>query len=409
MPSRPNLLFLSQCLPYPPDSGIKIRAYHVLKQLRKDFDVTVLMFSRRNHQPDASSREAGWRALRELGLDTFEALRIGSEHSRARTAWDHLRSVVTRRAYTFYQYRSAAFRRQLHEALSRTGVRLVHLDSIDLHGAIDDLPAVPLTCTHPDIESNVLRQRATVATPGPLRWYIRHQATLVERTERALCPTFAANLVVSELDARRLQALAPGADVVVAPNGVDTTFFTPRSNGRSPSGRVTFVGPTFFEPNRDAVAFFLEDIWPHVRARHPSASFHMIGRGSREDHARFSAHASVTAHDYVPDVRPHLADADCAVVPIRFGGGTRLKILDAWAMGRAVVSTSVGCEGLRAVDGQNILVRDTPAGFAEAVTEVLANPGLRSSLGECGRRTVEDLYSWDTIGSRIRELYLRLA
>jgi glycosyltransferase involved in cell wall biosynthesis len=407
MPSRPPLLFLSQCLPYPPDSGVKIRAYHVLKQLRQDFDVTVLSFSRRNHQPDASSREAGWQALRQLGLDALEPLTIGSDHSRARTAWDHLRSLATRRAYTFYQYRSAAFRRQLESVISRTGVSLVHLDSIDLHGAIDDLPAVPFVCTHPDVESHVLRRRAETAS-GALGWYIHHQATLVERTERSLCPTFAANLVVSELDASRLRALAPGAEVVVTPNGVDTTYFTPPLNGRSPSGRVIFVGPTFFDPNRDAAEFFLEDIWPRVRARHRSASFHLIGRGAPGHRARFSVHEGVTAHDYVPDVRPHLADADCAIVPIRVGGGTRLKILDAWAMGRALVSTSIGCEGLRAIDGENILVRDTPAGFADAVVEVLADPELRDRLGRNGRRTVEDHYGWDTIGSGIRRLYSQL-
>ena len=408
MPSRPRILFLSQCLPYPPDSGIKIRAFHVLRQLRKEFDVTVLMFSRRNHQPDAASRASGWCALRDLGLDAFEPLPIEAEGSRIRKGWDHLRSVVTRRAYTFYEYRSAAFRRQIREARSRPGIRLVHLDSIDLHGAVGDLPAVPLACTHPDIESHALRRRADRLASGPLRWYVRHQAALVERTERALSPAFAANLVTSELDAGRLRALAPEAKVVVAPNGVDTTFFTPPASTRPPTGRVTFVGPSFFEPNRDAIDFFLRDIWPLVRARHRTASFHTIGRGTPDDAARFSMHDGVTAHDHVPDVRPHLADSDCVIVPIRYGGGTRLKVLDAWAMGRAVVSTSVGCEGLRAVDGENILIRDTPDGFAEAVAELLANAELRSRLGKNGRRTVEDLYGWETIGAGIRDLYLRL-
>lgn len=407
MSSRPNLLFLSHCLPYPPDSGVTIRTFNVLKQLQKDFDVTLLMFSRRAHQPDATSREAARRALRALGLHAYAGVPIASERLRPRAVWDHLRSVGTRRAYTFYQYQSGVFRRQLQDALSQRRHRLVHLDSIDLHGALRDLPALPLVCTHHDIESHALRRRAELAGQ-PLRWYIRHQASLVERTERALCPSFALNLVMSELDARRLTALAPAAQVAVAPNGVDTAFFTPSANGAEPGGRVTFVGHTSFLPNRDAVEFFLAEVWPQVRVRQPSATFHLIGRSAASDRARFAAHAAVTAHDYVPDVRPHLAQADCCVVPIRVGGGTRIKILDAWAMGRPVVSTSVGCEGLQAVNGENILICDTAGAFADAITEVLTNAALRARLGRGGRQTVEELYSWDRVGAGIRERYLNL-
>lgn len=385
-----------------------IRTFNVLRQLQREFEVTLLMFSRRNHQPDDASREAGLRALRDVGLDALEAVPIGSEYSSARTAWDHLRSVATRRAYTFYQYRSATFRRQLREVLSRTSFDLIHMDAIDLHGTLDDLPSVPVVCTHHDIESHALRRRADHAQPAAVRPYIRYQAALVERTERRLCPTFAANLVMSDIDRRRLLQLAPAANVAIAPNGVDTTFFVPSGNGRA-SDRVVFAGHTFVEANRDAVDFLLGDIWPLVRARRQSSTVHLIGRSSEADQARFCSHPGVTAHGYVPDIRPHLAEADCAVVPIRFGGGTRIKILDAWAMGRAVVSTSVGCEGLRAVDGENILIRDTPETFATAVTEVLGDAELRRSLGKAGRRTVEELYSWDIVGARMRELYSTLA
>jgi polysaccharide biosynthesis protein PslH len=408
MTSRPNLLFLSHFLPYPPDSGATIRTFNVLKQLQKEFDVTLLAFSRRNHQPDASSRGVSVHALRGTGLEAFEAVPIASEHSRTRMVCDHVRSVLTQRAYTFYQYQSTAFRQQLRSALSQRAPRLIHLDSIDLHNVLPELPSRPIVCTHHDIESHALRQRAARTSPAALGWYVRHQAGLVERTERALCPRFALNLVMSELDQQRLTTLSPGAKVAVAPNGVDTTFFTPSPNGTDPTGQVLFVGHTSFGPNRDAVAFFLTDIWPRVRARRPSATLHLIGRGTTADHAHFGSHPGVVAHDYVHDVRPHFTKADCSVVPIRFGGGTRIKILDAWAMGRAVISTSVGCEGLRAVHGENILICDIPAEFADAVTEVLANAELRAHLGECGRRTVEALYSWDRVGTGIRELYSQL-
>jgi len=116
-------------------------------------------------------------------------------------------------------------------------------------------------------------------------------------------------------------------------------------------GRVTFLGPTYMFPNRDAVDFFLANSWPLVRQRCPDGTFHLIGKNSADEKARFESHPGVTCNGHVPDIRPHFAESAVSVVPIRVGGGTRLKILDAWSMGKAVVSTSVGCEGLKTVDG----------------------------------------------------------
>jgi glycosyltransferase involved in cell wall biosynthesis len=113
----------------------------------------------------------------------------------------------------------------------------------------------------------------------------------------------------------------------------------------------------------------------------------------------------VSCQGYVPDVRPHFAEASCTVVPLRVGGGTRLKILDAWSMGKAIVSTSIGCEGLENVDGENILIRDDPAEFAEAVVEVLRDDELRNRLGRNGRKTAEEIYAWPVVGRKMNALY----
>jgi glycosyltransferase involved in cell wall biosynthesis len=158
-------------------------------------------------------------------------------------------------------------------------------------------------------------------------------------------------------------------------------------------------------PNRDAVEYFLAEIWPRVRQAVPNASLELVGKTPDALKPSFLAHPRVTCQGYVPDVRPHLAAAACSVVPIRIGGGTRLKILDSWAMGKAVVSTSVGCEGLRAVDGENIMIRDDAGGFADAVVRVLEDAALRDRLGAAGRRTAEKWYSWGTIGDQLIAAY----
>src|SRR5439155_25459795 len=158
-------------------------------------------------------------------------------------------------------------------------------------------------------------------------------------------------------------------------------------------------------PSRDAVEFLLQDIWRRIRSIEAAATLHLIGRNADADRARYAAAPGVSPLGYVADIRPVLAEAGCCVVPIRIGGGTRLKILDAWAMGKAIVSTSIGCEGLDAVDGDNILIRDTPAGFAEAVVQILGDVELRRRLEQNVPRTAVERYSWTMVGKRLRDAY----
>jgi len=404
MTTRPRLLFLSHCLPYPPHSGVTSRTFNVLRQLAVDYDVDLVAFSRRSHQPGQSDRDAACRALRGVAASVAEPTPIPSEHSTLRRVSDHLRSVLSGRVFTYYQYGSRAFADRLRATLRARTPDLVHLDSLDVHRWVPDLPPVPIICTHHDVDSDLLRLRAGRVNHAALRRYLLLQAARLERLERELCPRFALNVMMSDMDARRLRALAPRAATVVVPNGADTVYFQPNGT-ESVDGRVVFVGPTNTHPNRDAVEFLLAEIWPGIRAADRSTSLRLIGRNAPVDRKRYDAEPGVTALDYLPDLRPALAEARCCVVPMRIGGGTRVKILDAWALGKAVVSTSIGCEGLDAVDGENILVRDTPAAFAEAVLQVLHDAPLRARLERNARRTVVERYSWNVVGQRLRSAY----
>jgi len=404
MPDRPRLLFLAQSLPFPPHSGVAVRTYNVLRELQREFDVDLVAFSRLGHQPDAAAREAARDALRATLTHVAEPTPVPNEGSGMRRAWDHLRSVVTGRAYTYYEYRSGDYDRELRRSLRERPPALVHLDSLDLHGLLPHLPSVPIACTHHDIDSALLRSRARWIGSAPRRMYLELQAGRVERVERAITPRLALNVLTSETDERRLHALAPGAATVVIPNGTDTDYFRP-TGAPSIDGRVVFVGPTNAYPNRDAVEWMLETIWPRIHGAAPAASLRLVGRSASELRARYDAVPGVTTLGQVPDLRPALSEAQCCVVPIRIGGGTRLKILDAWAMGKAVVSTTIGCEGLAAVDGENILVRDTPDAFAEAVRKVLRDPVLREQLERNARRTAAEHYGWAVIGERLRRSY----
>jgi polysaccharide biosynthesis protein PslH len=168
------------------------------------------------------------------------------------------------------------------------------------------------------------------------------------------------------------------------------------------------VGGYGWYPNRDALEFFAADILPDVRAAEPEVRVQWVGRAPKATQTWYRQRYGIELTGYVDDIRPYVHSASCYVAPLRVGGGTRLKILDAWAMGKAVVSTSIGCEGLSARDGDNILIRDDPRAFADAVRLVLADEDLRIRLGESARRTTEERYDWDIIGRDMLAEYHRV-
>jgi polysaccharide biosynthesis protein PslH len=396
--AKPKLLFLSQTLPYPPDSGTAIRSYNVLRLLARDYDVTALCFYRRATTPDLAKSLSALRSI----ASSVEAFPIEQEHSSARMLIDHARSVLTGRAYTTFAYRNAAFTRALLSHLAREPFVLAHLDSLDLGAYVPLLAGMPVVAVHQNVESALLRRRAANDSNVMRRLYLNHQARLMEGEERRWSPRVAVNLAVSDADLEELRTLVPSARFEMIPNGVDVDTFVPSSGGAREG--IVFVGGMSWFPNADALEYFEEEILPAVRARDERVKVTWVGRAKPDVIASY-AKRGIQLTGHVDDIRPYVARAACYVVPLRIGGGTRLKILDAWAMGKAVVSTSVGCEGLDAVDGQNILIRDDPAAFAAAVTMVLRDSGLRASLERNARTTAEQRYSWNVIGETMRRVY----
>ena len=225
--ARPRVMVLAQCSALSTAKWCAHPDVQYPSRAQREFDVSVVPFSRRVHQPLASERAWGQQKLKEIVTDIGVPIPVPSEESFARRVWDHLRSVLTHQPYIRYEYRSDDFRRELLNIVRRNPPQLVHLDSIDLEGWLEDLPAVPVACTHHDIEPQLLRLRATRMDGAFAGRYLRHQANLVERLMQVVCPRVDLNVVMSELDAARLQSIAPGSKTHVAPNGVDTEYFMP--------------------------------------------------------------------------------------------------------------------------------------------------------------------------------------
>jgi polysaccharide biosynthesis protein PslH len=405
---RPAIVALAQCLPFPPHSGVTNRIYHVLLGLQQRFDVFLVPFLRRlNHPTAAAATSAHARLSGELSWSA-EPVRIPGEWNRLRWILNHLASSLSRAPFIRYEYATPGFGRAIREALTRCSPALVHADSLDLYRWFRELPSVPLAVTHHNIESGLLRIRAGVAGSLPVREYINLQARRLEALEREWAPRVASNVMMSDLDAGRLRALSPGCPTFVVPNGVDVEYFRRSDGAVAESNRVVFLGPTAIYPNRQAVNWFVDGSWPSVRKESPSAILDLVGAARTADASRYEMTPGVKVHGHVPDVRPYLEAAACSIVPIQVGGGTRLKILDAWSMGTPVVSTTLGCEGLETVEGENIIIRDDPAQFAEAVSSLLRDPVRARRIGAAGRETAVKSYAWDAITGRLADHYEQL-
>jgi glycosyltransferase involved in cell wall biosynthesis len=255
------------------------------------------------------------------------------------------------------------------------------------------------------VQSVLLRRRSKFERSVAMRWYTRHQAALMGREERAYTPRVALNVMVSEEDSALLRSIAPDAPCVVVPNGVDVDEYAPTDEE---GDSIAFVGGTTWFPNLDALDYFCADILPRLRRLGVRAPVRWIGSASVDQQRSYRERYGVQLTGYLDDARPAMREAFCHVVPLRAGGGTRLKILNAWALGKPVVSTSVGCEGLRAVDGENILIRDDADGFARAIADLQSDLGLRAKLRAGARQTVDSHFAWDVIGRGMTRAYLRL-
>jgi glycosyltransferase involved in cell wall biosynthesis len=208
-------------------------------------------------------------------------------------------------------------------------------------------------------------------------------------------------VTVSENDRQTLLEYCPDAKIAIVPNGVDPDYFSPTNDKEEPNSVIYVGGMTWF-PNLDAMKYFSADIWPLIKREMPGASMKHVGKRAGLDPSRaISADPSIEFLGFVDDIRTEITKSAVYIVPLRIGGGTRLKIFDAMSMGKAIVSTSIGCEGIDVTDGHDIMIADTPDDFAQKVIQLMQDPDLRERLSRNARRSVEERFSWKKIAPRL--------
>jgi glycosyltransferase involved in cell wall biosynthesis len=282
---------------------------------------------------------------------------------------------------------------------------LVHFDSIDLALYFPPARGFRKVLNHHNCESAMAERRAE-KEPNPLkRAYLRQQARKLKRLEDEVCPKVEVNLAVSELDAQVLSAGSPKGHFHVVPNGTDTGYFFPTEADPEPQSLV-FAASLRWYPNISGILFFAREIWPILKQKCPGIRLYLAGRSPAPAVVQLAQSDPAIELIVNPaDIRPWIWKAAVFVCPIIDGGGTRLKILDALAMGKAVVSTTIGAEGLDVKPGEHLLVADKPADFAHQVRQALLDDNLRQRLGARGRALVERLYSWEVIARHLGGAY----
>ena len=240
----------------------------------------------------------------------------------------------------------------------------------------------------------------------PLRLLYRFEQFKMLRFERKLLKSSATCLVASEADARYLRAIAPGCKLIVIPNGVDLFYHTP-SEVNDGSFDLVFVGNMAYPPNRDAVHYFYRQVFPAVLNDCPASRLVVVGKNPSPDILALQKDKAVVVTGYVTDVRPYLSKAAVVICPVRFGTGTRIKILEAMAAGRAVVSTSIGCEGLDVVSGKDILITDDTYEMAAVILNLLKDREKAHRIGLNAAETVKRIYGYEVIGHQLENVLIQ--
>ena len=373
--------------------------------MSKEYDVDLCMLDPRPKDYDGLDIQGEETALRRFANHLLR-FPLAGKSSLLRRSYFFGLSVFNSLPVTTLMLSSKACERALMSMMKQYKYSAVHIDTIDLASYLPIFGHVPTVLNHHNVESQLIRREAEYKRNPMIGLYFKVQARKLQEQEERLCDRVDCNLTVSELDKLDLQSRCSEGRFEVVVNGVDTDFY--QVNGRRfgrPAKTIVWVGGMGWFPNRDAIEYFLNDIWPRLVKRGLNLKLLLIGSKPPAVLKKTVRQERIEATGYVPDVRPYLYTSDVYVVPIRVGGGTRIKILDAFAAGIPVVSTSIGCEGLRVQDGRHLMIRDDPEDFAEAVIHLAENVELRQALASNARKLVEEQYSWRKVGREFREIY----
>lgn len=387
-----RILQIAPQIPYPLDNGARLGIYRITEALvRRGHDVDLVCFGRTGDAADAMNQLC---AVHTVDVETRNR------------AWPMLAKLASSKPYTHVKYDSPRFADELNRLVQAKRPDAVHIDSLHMSWYVPILRKLvdaPIFLRAHNVE-HVIWDRYVETERRPWRRvYARLQAKRVREFERQSIAEYDGVLAISPGDADRLRRLQPTARVHLVPAGVERRDPLPPA---PVSGRhdIVFVGSLDWFPNSEGISWFARSVFPLVRKDCPTARLIIVGSRPSAEVMRLAGE-DVEIHANVPSVEEFYARASCVVVPLRVGGGVRLKILEALALKRPVVSTTVGYEGLHLTPGEDLLVADSPENLATAILQVLNDRSLAARLAGAGHGKVTALYSWDRIASQLEAIY----
>ena len=382
---------------WPATTGGRVRSMRTLKELAKRHDVTVITTHGPDDYPEGLSQQLS-DCQRVISIPY-----VPPKHGSAAFPAAVARSWFSRYPVDLWKWQVPEVERQVREAMQSGTVDLCVADFLFASVNVPMDGDVPVVLFEHNVEYLIWQRLCALENNPVRRALFEIEWRKLRAREADACRRAALTIAVSEADRERLEAIAPGIRAAAIPTGVDTRYFSPNGFHEVPA-RLVFSGSMDWHPNEDAAIQFVETMLPRIRAEVPDATFSIIGRNPSARVRALADVPGVFVTGTLADVRPAIAEGAVYVVPLRAGGGTRLKIFEALAMGKAVVSTTVGAEGLELESGRHFVAADGAAQFSDAVIALLRDPARRQSLGREGRGLVDACYAWPIVARRFEEL-----
>ena len=379
----------------PVDTGGKIRSYNILRHLAKQHEVIFLSYY-------GGRRDSEYEAAVAQQLPGAQTIYTASPESTAAQSLDYLYRLPSPAPYAVKKFTHPKVRELVSQHLSSKRLDVAICDFLSASLNFPEGSATPVVLFQHNVETMLWRRMASMEQSAVRKLSYTIEAHKMERYERRALSRFRHVIAVSDVDRDEMLQLCPNCAFTVVPTGVDTEQYrvVPSAPGKPPF--IVFTGSMDWEPNIDAVEYFCREIFPAILAAFPDARFQIVGRNPHPRVQRLAS-PSVEVTGTVSSVMDYLRSATVVIVPLRIGGGTRLKIFEAMAMAKALVSTSIGAEGLDVSNGRDLLVADDARAFATAVLTLLSDPGLRKGYEERAA-AIASRYDWSQIAQRFAEV-----
>lgn len=393
-----KVLLLTQVLPYPPDSGPKVKTWNVLKYLAQHHEITLISFVRGDQKEEINHLKKYCKAVHTVPMSR-EAWRDG---------WYMIKSLVTRHPFLMVRDDRAAMHQMIRQVTNQTQFDIVHVDQLNMAQYAERVAeAGKILDAHNALWLLYKRLWETMA-PGPKKWLLGRDWRLLKQYEGEICRRFEGLLTVSREDKAALQeAAGQSLEATVIPIAIDADEVV-KVHRPSEADHILHIGTMFWPPNIDGILWFLREIFPLIRARMPKVTFDLVGAKPPPEIMGYNNNGlGVNVTGYVVDPTPYYKSAGVMIVPLRAGGGMRVKILNALAQGLPIVSTTLGCEGIDVEFGRHLLVADTAQSFAQATLNLLENKQLANELSHNGRQLIQSTYDYRAACRPLESLYQR--